>query len=320
MTRPRNWKMPSDAVGVYHVISRCTRRQFLMGKEASHRKAWFIEEMTRLLPVFAVDLLGYAVMSNHVHLVLRSRPDVGHSWSADRVAREGMSIMPLRSGSGDEKLAVTDQLIAQQIRNRDWVDEYRARLSSISWLMRLIKQRISRRANREDGCTGHFWESRFTSVPLLDWSAVLACLVYVDLNPHRAGMVDRPQQASHCSIRCHLGLSPRQVDVMAAKCLVALGDAGPFDAELQAIPEYDFSQADYSQLIKITTARRLSRQQESDLGQFSAEHGFDPATWREKMPQAGLFQSGAVGSPERRRSYAESVGKKWIADKTGIWL
>ncbi len=102
MVRPRSLKMSSDKIGVHHVISRCTRRSFLMGDDKSHRKDWFLEELVRLLPVFAVDLLGYAVMSNHVHLVLRSRPDVAASWSVGQVVRDGLAVMPLRTGIGDQ--------------------------------------------------------------------------------------------------------------------------------------------------------------------------------------------------------------------------
>ena len=55
--------------------------------------------------------------------------------------------------------------------------------------MKHLKQPIAWRANREDGCTGHFFESRFYSGALLDEAALIAAMVYVDLNPIRAGMV-----------------------------------------------------------------------------------------------------------------------------------
>lgn len=45
--------------------------------------------------------------------------------------------------------------------------EYRSRLMSVSWYMKTINEYISRKANVEDQCTGHFWESRFKSQALL---------------------------------------------------------------------------------------------------------------------------------------------------------
>ncbi|MEZ6120927.1 MAG: hypothetical protein R3C28_30760 [Pirellulaceae bacterium] len=44
--------------------------------------------------VFGIDCLSYTVMSNHIHLILRSRPDIVQEWSDKEVARRWLGIFP----------------------------------------------------------------------------------------------------------------------------------------------------------------------------------------------------------------------------------
>ena len=63
--------------------------------------------------------------------------------------------------------------------------------------MRLLRQNIAQRANREDEELGKFWQARYRAVRLPDKTAILACAAYVDLNPIRAaGPYSEGSQAS----------------------------------------------------------------------------------------------------------------------------
>jgi len=75
-----------DEVAIGHFYNRTTRRCFLMGEDVDlwenfdHRKVWIEEYLRELAGAMEVNLLGCAILSNHFHLILRSRPDVVATW------------------------------------------------------------------------------------------------------------------------------------------------------------------------------------------------------------------------------------------------
>ena len=198
--------MISPDTPYYHVTSRCVRRAFLCGidhysgQNYEHRRQWVVDRLRLLSSLFAIDICAYAVMSNHYHLVLKICPEQLADLGEDEIMGRWCALFkgPLlikyyRSGEDlkpFERAGVTD------IAN-----VWRKRLSSISWFMRCLNQPIARQANREDQCTGNFWESRFTSQALKSEEALLSCMVYVDLNPVRAEMADTPEESEYTSIR-----------------------------------------------------------------------------------------------------------------------
>jgi len=138
-------------------------------------------------------------MANHLHVVLRNRPDVVQTWSDDDIARRWWNLCPLRrddDGSPAEPEAWELSLFTSPPER---LAEIRRRLSSLSWFMRCVAEPIARRANREDQCTGRFWEGRYKCQPLLDEAAIAACLVYIDLNPIRAGIAATPEESRFTS-------------------------------------------------------------------------------------------------------------------------
>jgi hypothetical protein len=71
----------------------------------------------------------------------------------------------------------------------------------LSWFMRCLDEHIARKANAEDDVTGRFWEGRFKCQVLESEQALAAAMVYVDLNPVRAGMAEGVLDSRHTSVK-----------------------------------------------------------------------------------------------------------------------
>jgi REP element-mobilizing transposase RayT len=190
-------------VGIYHCVSRCVRRAFLCGEDAltgrnfDHRKDWIRDRLEELAGAFAIDVLGFAVMSNHLHVMVRIRPDLSSQLSNEEVARRWLRIFRKRRDAAEAPNKLDARELAMLLADSEAVAMRRGRLADLSWFMRALCEPIARRANLEDGVSGRFFEGRFKSQAVLDESAALACSIYVDLNPIRAGIADTPESSEY---------------------------------------------------------------------------------------------------------------------------
>lgn len=154
---------------------------------------WFTDEEQRqlmmrvelLAGIFSIDVANFAIMSNHYHLLLRSRPELIKDWSDAEVIRR-------YSRLNSKRLVLKDELDSEAIEallsEKQKLELYRVRLGDISWFMRMLNESVACEFNVRHNRKNPVWSSRFKMQALLEDKAILACAVYIDLNHIRAGI------------------------------------------------------------------------------------------------------------------------------------
>ena len=198
----RQLSIDPTEIQVLHLWNRCVRRSYLCGrdpltgKDYEYRRQWSRDRLEHLASIFAIDCLTFAIMSNHTHQILRSRPDIAATWDDREVVTRWLRITPKRDACG-QPLEPTEAAINSLLNDPERVAQLRVRLSDVSWWMRYFSHYIAVRANHEDELSGHFWEARFGSEVLETEASILTCMIYVDLNPIRAGMATTPEDSDY---------------------------------------------------------------------------------------------------------------------------
>jgi REP element-mobilizing transposase RayT len=311
MPCPRRTQISIEDTPFYSCCSRVVRRAYLCGndthsgKNFDHRRGWIESRLYELEAVFAIDVAAFAVMSNHLHVVLRIDIETANCWTDREVLEQWHKLF-----NGDEitqKFVKGDVVEAHEVlRLKHAIATYRSRLCDISWFMRCLNEPIARQANQEDNCTGRFWEGRFKSQALLDEVAVLACMAYVDLNPIRAKMADTPEQSDHTSIQLRIraalkGEQPKSL-------LPFIGN------ERQHQPKgIAFSLQDYLELVD-DTGRIIRNDKRGAISANSAKLltrlNIPQDNWIKLTTEFGKLFHGPVGTLQELTRYCEHLEKR----------
>jgi hypothetical protein len=308
MTRPRSEIVLEGAQGAYHCVQRCVRRAFLCGvdqytgRSFEHRKDWIETRIHLVGECFAVAIDAYAIMSNHLHLVLRIEPGVAACWSGDDIAQRWVRLFPPSDDTDQANDLKRQRLLADPCR----LETIRGRLTSLSWLMRCLVEPIARRANREDSCKGRFWEGRYKCQALCGTQALLAAMAYVDLNPIRAGIADRLECSAHTSVYARITGLRTQPDLATQPLRPVAGGL------CHVAP---LSTAEYLQILE-WTGRALAPGKRGriahDTPAILSVIDRDPGRWAQRVGGFGSGWVRAAGSANDLILLAERLGQRWL--------
>ena len=180
---PRTSRMiVGDQIAVYHVMSRTALGGYPLGDV---EKDFMLELIRRSSALYFTEILGFCLMGNHFHLLVKMIPE--ENFSDEEIKRR------FEDHYGESREFIEGQL-----------HFLREKLSSLSEFVREIKLGFARYYNRRHNRRGYFWGDRFKSVIVDKGETLVNCLAYIDLNPLRAGLVERPEDYRWNSLGYHL--------------------------------------------------------------------------------------------------------------------
>jgi len=184
MARTRRLKFTGEEA-YYHIISKTVGGEYYL--EGAEKEKLFML-IKRCSSLYFVKVIGFCIMSNHFHLLVKT---VDNSEISDDEVTARISDFYKINGTD-----ITE----------DRLQRYREKLTDISEYMKDIKVQFSRWYNKINDRRGYFWGDRFKSVLIEDGNALLNCLAYIELNPVRAKICNRPEDYRWSSISCRLAV------------------------------------------------------------------------------------------------------------------
>jgi putative transposase len=207
--------IPRHQDTVYHLISRCSRRELLL--DAPAVKEHMRQLLWRTADFCGVEVITFALMGNHFHILARVLEKV----AADAKLTDQELLRRVERLDGPKKAAFFAALHPDAVRAvaleqdghplnpaadetavRRWNkarEAYVVRMHDVSQFMKLFKERCSAWYNKEFTTFGTLWAERFKSLVVENRAEVVrAVALYIDLNPVRAGLVEDPKDYRWC--------------------------------------------------------------------------------------------------------------------------
>jgi len=181
MPRTQRLKI-NDETAVYHVMSRTALDGFPLG---DIEKDFMLNLIRKYASLYLVEILGFCLMGNHFHLLVKMFPD--YKFTDEDLKKRYENFY------GNDRTFTYGQ-----------IPSLREKLSNLSEFIREIKVGFARYYNRRHNRRGYFWGDRFKSVIVEKGETLINCLAYIDLNPVRAGLVDLPEEYRWNSLGYHI--------------------------------------------------------------------------------------------------------------------
>ena len=178
MARMRRLKVV-DGEGWYHVYSRaaCEKGVYPLEKELCRKK--FITFLKYYSRAYFCDVAAFCIMGNHYHMLLKF--DFPRKLPKEELWKRALLLYP------------NSKKYIKLWNGKKW-QRFEARLFNLSEFMRNIQSAFATWYNKTYKRHGTFWADRFKSVLLGDEQSALDCMLYVELNPVRAGLCTTPDE------------------------------------------------------------------------------------------------------------------------------
>ena len=204
--------------GWYHLHARVAgvRGRYPLQETACRRK--LSDLLQRFSGLYMCEMAAFCVMGNHWHAVMHFQAPF--ALEEGDLAAIAAKFYPGKAGQ---------KMLAS------WTEEhwqrFAGRIFDVSEFMRNVQMAFAKWYNRTHDRSGRFWGERFGSTLLEDEKSVLDCMLYIELNPARAGICALPRR--------HKGSSAFLRAIGKDKWLMNIDRVLASDSEQQARREYN---------------------------------------------------------------------------------
>jgi REP element-mobilizing transposase RayT len=202
-------------------MSRTVNGEMLLDDEA---KEVLRKQLHQVAEFSGVQVITYAIMTNHFHIMVRIPSKQGEISNVELVRRYQILYPKPTPWAPMDAAILADLLKAGGADGVKLRKQLLARMGDVSQFMKTLKLRFTLWFNRRHKRFGTLWAERFGST-ILDGKhrfGLQMMAAYIDLNPVRAGLVKDPKEYQFCGY----GEAEANGGAMVKGLLMAMGSEG----------------------------------------------------------------------------------------------